>query len=83
MKRWLGVGTAVLSLLYAVVTGAVAWHLSRRPHAWHPEPLPPGSRLEEVRLHTHDGQTLGAWLWPGTRPATGRPWTSGWGADDV
>jgi uncharacterized protein len=53
--------------LWLAVSAAATWHLTRRSRPPFPEPLPgvEWARIEEHRVPTRDGETLGAWLWPG------------------
>jgi dipeptidyl aminopeptidase/acylaminoacyl peptidase len=65
--RWLGICTLLLSALWLLGSLIFVYVLTRRPHAPFAEPAPAiawGS-LEEYRLHTSDGETLGAWLYRG------------------
>jgi alpha-beta hydrolase superfamily lysophospholipase len=49
-------------LAYLAITGVVAYRLSHRPRPVFAEPPPAGAiPIETLRLHTRDGETLGAW----------------------
>ena len=65
-KRWL-LAIGVAFLIWLVASWAVAYRLTRRPHALFAEPVPHLSwgRIEAHRLTTRDGQELGAWYVPG------------------
>jgi pimeloyl-ACP methyl ester carboxylesterase len=69
--RLLGLGTLLLLVLWLLASLAVAYLLTRRPHALFPEPAPAVSwaAFEEYQLRTCDGETLGAWLHRG-RPGS-------------
>ncbi len=75
-RKWLRRGVVTMFVLVVLwLLGAVVgtyWH-TRRPLAPFAEPAPafPHGRLEEHRLHTSDGEELGAWFLDGKpgRPA--------------
>jgi alpha-beta hydrolase superfamily lysophospholipase len=66
--RLLGIWTLLLSTLWLLVSLIIAYTLTRRPHARFSEPAPvvAWGTLEEHRLRTSDGETLGAWLCRGS-----------------
>lgn len=53
--------------LWLAASAAATWHLTRRSLPPFPEPPPrvEWARIEEQRVPTQDGETLGAWLWSG------------------
>ncbi len=61
--RWLAVVVLVL-LAWLGVSTALAYRLTRRPRAWFAEPAQriDWGAIEEHRLHTCDGQDIGAWF---------------------
>jgi pimeloyl-ACP methyl ester carboxylesterase len=62
----------VLSTLWVLGSAAVAYRLTRRPHAWHQEPAPSvdWGRIESRRINTIDGHEIGSWFVEG-RPECG------------
>ncbi len=61
--RWLA-ALAIVLLAWLGVSTAIAYRLTRRPRAWFAEPAPrvDWGAIEEHRLHTVDGQDIGAWF---------------------
>jgi pimeloyl-ACP methyl ester carboxylesterase len=66
--RLLGVCALLLPTLWLLLSLIFVYVLTRRPHARFPEPAPvvAWGTLEEHRLRTSDGETLGAWLHRGS-----------------
>ncbi|MBY0457749.1 MAG: alpha/beta hydrolase, partial [Gemmataceae bacterium] len=69
-RKWVRRVLALVALAVAGWLGSsftVAWKLTHRAEPIEPEPLPAVAwgTPEEVRLPTSDGETLGAWFFPG------------------
>jgi alpha-beta hydrolase superfamily lysophospholipase len=66
VRRVLALGAAAL-LVWLASSFAVASRLTRRAQPAAPEPVPavPWGTAEPLHLNTSDGQTLGAWFFPG------------------
>src|SRR5260370_13104745 len=62
--RWLVICTFLLPALWLLGSLIIVYVLTRRPHARFAEPAPAiaWGTLEEHRLQTSDGESLGAWL---------------------
>ena len=56
--------TIIVLALWLIVSWAVAYRLTRRPHPWFAEPVPSVAwgEVEAHRLRSRDGHELGAWL---------------------
>lgn len=66
-RRWtrrLARGVLVLAAVWLAVSWCVAYQLTQRRYARHPEPAPAiaWGRVESFRLDTRDGQQIGAWF---------------------
>jgi pimeloyl-ACP methyl ester carboxylesterase len=66
--RWLGISTLLLLALWLLGSLLVVYVLTRRPHALFAEhsPTVTWGVLEEHRLRTSDGESLGAWFQRGS-----------------
>jgi alpha-beta hydrolase superfamily lysophospholipase len=56
--------TIIVLALWLILSWAVAYRLTRRPHPWFAEPVPSVTwgEVEAHRLRSRDGHELGAWL---------------------
>jgi pimeloyl-ACP methyl ester carboxylesterase len=67
--RWLRRAFVAGFVLWLILGAAASWKLTRRPRPPFAEPPPTvnGVVMEQLRLHTSDGEDIGAWYLPGRR----------------
>jgi alpha-beta hydrolase superfamily lysophospholipase len=80
LRRWL-VTSAVMTLVWLLLSAGIAFRLTRRPKARFEEPAPSVNwgKWENHRFSTRDGQKIGAWFLDGRTDLPSVLWVHGSG----